>query len=99
MSSNETFFVTGFPGFLATRLVKRHAVEGARFILLAQPEFVPAACEASLRIAHDTGVSLKNFEIVDGDITKPDLGMAAAGLEKAREETSTVFHLAAIYDL
>ena len=99
MPLNETIFVTGFPGFLATRLVKRLALEGARFILLAQPEFVPAACEASLQIARDTGASLQNFEIVDGDITKPDLGMSAAGLEKAREETSTVFHLAAIYDL
>ena len=99
MALNETIFVTGFPGFLATRLVKRLAIEGARFILLTQPEFVPVACETSLQIARDTGSSLQNFEIVDGDITKPDLGMSAAGLEKARQETSTVFHLAAIYDL
>ena len=99
MALNETIFVTGFPGFLATRLVRRLALEGARFILLTQPSFVPAACEASLEIARDTGTSLENFEIIDGDITKPDLGMAAAGLEKARQETSTIFHLAAIYDL
>jgi nucleoside-diphosphate-sugar epimerase len=99
MSLNETIFVTGFPGFLATRLVRRLAAEGARFILLTQPAFVPAACEASLQIARDAGVSLENFEIVDGDITKPDLGLATAALEKARQETSTIFHLAAIYDL
>jgi len=99
MALNETIFVTGFPGFLATRLVKRLAVEGARFMLLTQPAFVPAACEASLQIARETGASLEHFEIVDGDITKPDLGMASAGLEKARQETSTIFHLAAIYDL
>ena len=99
MALNETIFVTGFPGFLATRLVKRLAVEGARFMLLTQPAFVPAACEASLQIARETGLSLEHFEIVDGDITKPDLGMASAGLEKARQETSTIFHLAAIYDL
>jgi nucleoside-diphosphate-sugar epimerase len=99
MALNETIFVTGFPGFLATRLVKRLAVEGARFILLTQPAFVPIACEAILQIANETGASLENFEILDGDITKPDLGMAATKLEKARQETSTVFHLAAIYDL
>jgi len=99
MALNETIFVTGFPGFLATRLVKRLAVEGARFMLLTQPAFVPAACEASLQIARETGASLEHFEIVDGDITKPDLGMASAALEKARRETSTIFHLAAIYDL
>jgi nucleoside-diphosphate-sugar epimerase len=99
MPLNETIFVTGFPGFLATRLVKRLAAEGARFILLTQPAFVPIAVEATLQIARETGSSLENFEIVDGDITKPDLGMAAIKLEKARQETSTVFHLAAIYDL
>jgi thioester reductase-like protein len=99
MALNETIFVTGFPGFLATRLVKRLAVEGARFMLLTQPAFVPAACEASLHIARETGASLEHFEIVDGDITKPDLGMTSSALEKARQETSTIFHLAAIYDL
>ena len=57
MALNETIFVTGFPGFLATRLVKRLAVEGARFMLLTQPAFVPAACEASLQIARETGAS------------------------------------------
>jgi nucleoside-diphosphate-sugar epimerase len=99
MALNETIFVTGFPGFLATRLVKRLAAEGARFILLTQPAFVPIALEATMQIARETGVSPESFEIVDGDITKPDLGMAAISLERARQETSTVFHLAAIYDL
>ena len=99
MALNETIFVTGFPGFLATRLVRRLAAEGARFILLTQPAFVAAACEATLHISRETGSSLDNFEIVEGDITKPDLGMTAVKLEKARQETSTIFHLAAIYDL
>ena len=99
MDLNETIFVTGFPGFLATRLVKRLAAEGARFILLTQPAFVSIAHEAILQIARETDRSLESFEIVDGDITKPDLGMAAISLERARQESSTVFHLAAIYDL
>src|ERR1051326_5085389 len=99
MALNETIFVTGFPGFLATRLVRRLAAEGARFILLTQPAFVAAACEATLHISRETGSSLDNFEILNGDITKPDLGLTAAQLEKARAETSTIFHLAAIYDL
>ena len=52
MAPNETIFVTGFPGFLATRLVKRLAGEGARFILLTQPAFVTAAREAVQQIVH-----------------------------------------------
>jgi nucleoside-diphosphate-sugar epimerase len=99
MSFDETVFVTGFPGFLATRLVKRLATDGARFILLTQPAFVSLACETTLEIASETGSSLANFQIVEGDITKPDLGMKPAELEQARRETSVIFHLAAIYDL
>jgi thioester reductase-like protein len=99
MPLNETIFVTGFPGFLATRLVRRLAREGARFILLTQSAFEATACETILQIAKETGSSLDNFEIYNGDITKPDLGLAADKLARARQETSTIFHLAAIYDL
>jgi nucleoside-diphosphate-sugar epimerase len=99
MPFNETVFVTGFPGFLATRLVKRLAAEGARFILLTQPAFLAAARAEAANIARDTGVDPNNFRIVEGDITKPNLGLAAAELESARGETTTLFHLAAIYDL
>src|ERR1043166_5445785 len=90
MALNETIFVTGFPGFLATRLVKRLAAEGALFILLTQPAFEAIACETTLQIAKETGTSLENFEIVNGDITKPDLGLADDKLDRARQETSTV---------
>src|SRR5215831_1604734 len=99
MALNETIFVTGFPGFLATRLVKRLATEGARFILLTQPVFEATACETTLQIAKETGSSLENFEIINGDITKPDLGLPADKLDRVRQEISTIFHLAAIYDL
>jgi nucleoside-diphosphate-sugar epimerase len=99
MALNETFFITGFPGFLATRLVKRLAKEGARFILLTQPAFVGAALEATRQVARATGANSENFQIVPGDITRPDLGLLPHELEKARSEVSSIFHLAAIYDL
>jgi len=99
MSFNETVFITGFPGFLATRLVKRLAVEGARFILLTQPAFVEAATAAAQQIGLETGASSDRFRIVEGDITQPDLGIWSVDLELARRETTTIFHLAAIYDL
>jgi nucleoside-diphosphate-sugar epimerase len=99
MMNNETIFVTGFPGFLATRLVKRLAHEGARFILLTQPAFVPTAREAIQQIVRETGSAAANFRIVDGDITQPDLGLSPDELARARRETGTIFHLAAIYDL
>jgi thioester reductase-like protein len=99
MAFNETIFVTGFPGFIATRLVKRLAKEGARFILLCQPALLAIAKTEVHAIANETGVELDRFRIVAGDITEPNLGLSAAELESVRQETSTVFHLAAIYDL
>ena len=39
------------------------------------------------------------FEILVGDITKPELGMERRMIEELHEETLTVWHLAAIYDL
>ena len=39
MPAEETIFLTGFPGFIATRLLLRLATAGARFLLLVQPEF------------------------------------------------------------
>src|SRR6266403_436369 len=99
MAFTETVFITGFPGFLATRLVKRFATEGARFILLVQTEFLAAATTAVDQIRGETGAAAESFILVQGDITKPDLGLSLAELELARKETTTIFHLAAIYDL
>lgn len=99
MPFNETIFITGFPGFIATRLVQRLAGEGAQFTLLTQPAFVALARAAAAEIASETGVAAEKLRIVEGDITQPDLGLSAAELESARRETTVVFHLAAIYDL
>ncbi len=97
--SDETIFITGFPGFIATRLLKRLAMEPARFILLVQPALLARAGEEIEEIANGTGAARDSFQIVEGDITQENLGIASAELEMARRETTTLFHLAAIYDL
>jgi thioester reductase-like protein len=99
MTFNETIFITGFPGFLATRLVKGLAREGANFILLTQPLFVEMARERVAQIAEETGASPDHFRLVEGDITQPNLGLSTVEFERARRETNSIFHLAAIYDL
>jgi len=99
MPFDETVFITGFPGFIATRLVKRLAAEGAQFILLTQPAFLALARAEAAEITRETGVDAGKLRIVEGDITQPNLGLSAAELERARRETTVVFHLAAIYDL
>jgi nucleoside-diphosphate-sugar epimerase len=99
MLSDETIFVTGFPGFIAGRLVERLAREGARFLLLVQPAFVGRAHADIDRIIEKTGSPPGRFRVLEGDITLEDLGLSADDAEAARRETTTLFHLAAIYDL
>jgi thioester reductase-like protein len=99
MTMGETIFLTGFPGFIAGRLVERLAREGARFVLLVQPSLAARARHDIAGIVAKTGAEAKNFSIVEGDITQPDLGLSPENLDRARAETNTLFHLAAIYDL
>lgn len=96
---HETIFLTGFPGFIAGRLIKRLAEWDARFLLLVQPAFLERARQDIARISGETGAPESRFRIIEGDITKPDLGIRPAELDEARAETTTLFHLAAIYDL
>ncbi len=99
MKFSETIFLTGFPGFIAVRLVKRLAKNDTQFFLLVQPEFVEKAMREVEQIAREIGTSLENFALLEGDITRQNLGMTEADLEIARAETTDVFHLAAVYDL
>lgn len=99
MKPASTVFLTGFPGFIAGRLVARLAGPETRFFLLVQPQFVDAAKAAVMKIASENHVAPDNFELAIGDITKPDLGMSPEDCARVIEETTDVHHLAAIYDL
>src|SRR6267143_665738 len=99
MWSEETVFLTGFPGFIAGRLLRRLATNGGRFLLLVQPNFVERAEEELKTIAQQTGRSASHFAVLPGDITEPDLGLSPGGLETARSNSTMLFHLAALYDL
>ena len=99
MLDNTTVFLTGFPGFIATRLLRRLATEHCSFLLLVQPAFLPLANVEIERIASETGKSPSDFVVLPGDITAPNLGLSPSDLAHARAKTTIVFHLAAIYDL
>lgn len=99
MNFTQSIFVTGFPGFIAGRLVERLAAEDTQFFLLVQPQFVDAAMKSVSEIAANKSVPVENFAIVPGDITKENLGVEEADLSTMRAETTDIFHLAAAYDL
>ena len=99
MNFAETIFLTGFPGFIAERLVARLAKSDTQFFLLVQKQFIEKAMHDVEKISQTTGTPLENFAIIEGDITRENLGMSAEDFTAVQAETTDVFHLAAIYDL
>lgn len=99
MNFEQTIFLTGFPGFIAERLVERLAKTDTQFFLLVQAQFVEKAMDAVKRISEETNTPLENFAIIKGDITRKNLGIETDDLAVVRVETTDVFHLAAVYDL
>jgi len=97
--ADETFFITGFPGFIAGRLLKRLAAQGSRLILLVQPSLIEKARLELVDLASTIGCAIDQFSIVEGDITQPNLGLSVEHIAMTRASTTRVFHLAAIYDL
>src|SRR4029079_14197664 len=97
--SQETFFITGFPGFIADRLLERLASSGSNFVLLVQPALLERALTKLTEIAQASGRAVTDFKIVHGDISLPGLGLSATDAELLRNTVPRSLHLAAIYDL
>ena len=111
-----TVLLTGFPGFLGSalveRLLDRHGA-GDALVLLVQPRYREAAERRRDALLASVGgerastetADLPTVDLVEGDITDPDLGL---GLDGSKTEgrrdalaarTDLVYHLAAVYDL
>lgn len=99
MLFRESFLITGFPGFIASRLVEQLIGPERQMFLLVEARFVDQAMAEVEEIAEATATPLDNFVIVEGDITHPKLGISDDDLEIIRVETTDIFHLAAAYDL
>src|ERR1700712_3209407 len=87
----RTYLLTGFPGFLAGRLVPRLLADDdeARIVALVEPRMV----ERARTLAPD------GVDVQPGDITDPTLGLDARTYDRLAAEVVKVFHLAAVYDL
>ncbi len=99
MLYRESIFITGFPGFIAGRLLVRLVKPETQFFILVQPQFVDIAMAQIEEIAGITHTPLESFVIVEGDVTLPNLGISDADLVTIQYETTDIFHLAAAYDL
>jgi thioester reductase-like protein len=87
--------VTGFPGFIARRLVRRLLAddEALRVTALVEGRMAEAARSAAEAIDAD------RIELVVGDIGERRLGLDDADWSRLTADVDVVHHLAAIYDL
>ncbi|MFS0688281.1 SDR family oxidoreductase [Sporosarcina sp. 179-K 8C2 HS] len=96
----RTHFFTGFPGFIATELIKeliRQGEAGKIYVLVLQHE-AENAQQKIREIMQEVGEEVP-VKIIIGDITQPDLALAKKNLSEIRGYRLTIWHLAAIYDL
>jgi thioester reductase-like protein len=92
---HDRVLLTGFPGFIATRLVRRLLADDAtvEITALVEARMAPRARELA------ASLDANRLAVVEGDISRPRLGLDAATYERLAQETTVVHHLAAIYDL
>lgn len=96
----RTHFFTGFPGFIATQLIKglicQQDIE--QIYAIVQPDQVERAKKQIDAIMEELEVEVP-FAMFVGDITQPDLGLEPSAIAELSKQTLVVWHLAAIYDL
>lgn len=91
-TNGRVHFVTGYPGFIGKRLVRRlvegAARDGSRLVLLVQPKNAAAA-------AQDLGaLGAEHAEIVEGDVEQMHLGLAGREWKALARDLTDVWHLA-----
>lgn len=93
---NEVVF-TGFPGFIASQLIQKHAQQNEAISAIILPSERNKAEKEASRIEKET--QCRPIKLIEGDITQPDLGIADEDQAYLKAKEVTFWHLAAIYDL
>ena len=95
MSRAGLTFLTGFPGFIAQRLVASLLAQDGeiRIVALTERKMREQARTAVAKLGSG------RIQLLEGDIRKRRLGLSSEDYERLSAETATAYHLAAIYDL
>ena len=99
---NPGVMVTGFPGFIAGRLMKdlltAQEVQHHYYFVVLTP-FVEKAREQCAALESQFENFKDCWTILEGDIRRRDLGIDAEVLKPIRKKIVRLWHLAAVYDL
>lgn len=93
--TDDRALLTGFPGFIGTRLARRLLADdpSLRIVALVEPRMADRAREVA------AGIDRDRLTVVEGDISRRRLGLDPGVYDRLTAETTLVHHLAAIYDL
>ena len=99
MFSLRTYFYTGFPGFITSRLIAEafeQDVCDEAYVVVEACQSLNAEVVAATLL---TRYPAKKIHIIEGDITLPNLGLTDSMMQEIAPRVSVLWHLAAIYDL
>jgi len=96
-----TIFFTGFPGFLGSRLLPAVVARrpGSQAVCLIQAKYAELAKSRAAELAASHPQLAGRIRLVEGDITRPGLGLDSGEAAAIAADTVEVYHLAAVYDL
>ncbi|WP_284139557.1 MULTISPECIES: SDR family oxidoreductase [unclassified Virgibacillus] len=99
----NTVFITGYPGFLASSLIRQllndHKEDIEKIYVLSLPHLEAVAKKEINHMLQASALPQDLITILKGDITEPDLAMDHQVKQQIEQSVTHVFHLAAIYDL
>lgn len=88
---------TGFPGFIATRLMETCAKQGWGLAAIVLPSEMEKAQKQAIRIEEQIGCG--PIRLLPGDITVEGLNLSSEDRSWLKNQQLIFWHLAAIYDL
>lgn len=95
----KAHFFTGFPGFITSQIVRtlfKKDVTDYVYALILPTERQKAEQEVEAILTQFPG---RTIELIEGDITVPQLDLKNEIIERIQHNISVFWHLAAIYDL
>ncbi len=96
---NKNIFITGFPGYIASRLIPRIAEyrPDAKMYLLVQNKYIPLANDLINHLVSNFKNLHGKLIPIEGDLTSENLGIDKSKIDL--NSITEIFNLAAVYDL